>query len=660
MTTLKWSKAAVFAILLIFYGSLITFKIPLPAAEDLPRQMQNGKDILQGHFDVLSKNVYSYTEPDHHFNNSHWLYGIVAYLLHQAVGWGGMVVFKVLFILLTFALLFSIALRRADFWLVALCSIPMIVMLTDRASLRPELFNYFFIVLYVYALFHLEEHPKSNWVYGLIPLQVVWANMHISYPIGIMIVGGFLLEKIVLNYKELWRNALVRKLAAVAVALVAVSFINPNGIQAIPSLVLDTSKDFPVVSSENRAIFAISDEIPKDANIAINLFLPMLLVASVSFIVGYRKKPIFYFLAYVSTAALSLLILRSLPFFAIFFLLAVSSNFNDLFLRIKKWVEGNWPIKAVGPGATFVALFTAGLIGFSLLSYQPLMADREPGIGLSRDAGAAAQFFLENNLKGPTLNDTDIGSYLIWYLYPQERIYSDNRFADAYSASFFKDDYVAPLTDEHAWKGVAAKYQFNTIFFYQYDQNSDIRDFIFRRINDGEWSLVYADRFSVILVKNTPANEDVINKFGITPANAQARFSALTASSDPEDQVAAGDIFALMGQTDWALSSYVRAVAQRPDWGKIWFIMGRVELKRPDQSNADPALGLSYVQRAIDAGWKTPNAYSFLALAYYRLNQLDKAETAARQELKLDPNYTDAKNWLDEIAKARTAALPQQ
>src|SRR5438552_2078984 len=99
--TLKWSKVAVFATLLIFYGSLITFKIPLPAGEDLPRQMQNGRDILQGHFDVLTKNVYSYTEPDHYFANHHWLYGLVVYPLYELVGWGGMVIFKVILILAT-------------------------------------------------------------------------------------------------------------------------------------------------------------------------------------------------------------------------------------------------------------------------------------------------------------------------------------------------------------------------------------------------------------------------------------------------------------------------------------------------------------------------------------------------------------------------------
>src|SRR5437764_346529 len=110
-------KSLVFILLLIFYGSYLANKIALPAAEDLPRQMENGKNILAGQFDVLTKNVYSYTEPNQHFANHHWLYGVFAYLLHQALGFNGMVIFKIIFILVTFALLFYLVIKKADFWL---------------------------------------------------------------------------------------------------------------------------------------------------------------------------------------------------------------------------------------------------------------------------------------------------------------------------------------------------------------------------------------------------------------------------------------------------------------------------------------------------------------------------------------------------------------
>jgi hypothetical protein len=143
-----WMKIAVFALILIFYGSLITYKITLPAAEDLPRQMINGKDIIAGNFDVIYKNAYSYTNPDHAFANHHWLYGVFAYGLHSLAGYEGIVIFKIITLTFAFCLLFYIATRKANFWLVALFSIPTIIIIAGRSSARPEMFSWLFIVLF--------------------------------------------------------------------------------------------------------------------------------------------------------------------------------------------------------------------------------------------------------------------------------------------------------------------------------------------------------------------------------------------------------------------------------------------------------------------------------------------------------------------------------
>src|SRR3989338_11714112 len=99
--------------------------------------------------DLLTKNVYPYPEPAQPFANHHWLSGVVCYLLDQAVGFSGLIIFKVIVLLAAFALLFFAATKKADFWLVALFSIPTILILRERTYVRPEIFSYFFIALYL-------------------------------------------------------------------------------------------------------------------------------------------------------------------------------------------------------------------------------------------------------------------------------------------------------------------------------------------------------------------------------------------------------------------------------------------------------------------------------------------------------------------------------
>src|SRR5215472_17088109 len=134
----SFSRTVVFILVLAFYGSILLHKIDLPAADDLPRHIQNGAMVLQGNTDVLYKNLYSYTEGNYAVTNHHWLSGVIFYVLQRLFGFAGLVLFKTFVLLAAFCLLFAAALKKADFWLVALLAIPSILILRERTELRPE------------------------------------------------------------------------------------------------------------------------------------------------------------------------------------------------------------------------------------------------------------------------------------------------------------------------------------------------------------------------------------------------------------------------------------------------------------------------------------------------------------------------------------------
>jgi hypothetical protein len=122
------------------------------------------------------------------------------------------------------------------------------------------------------------------------------------------------------------------------------------------------------------------------------------------------------------------------------------------------------------------------------------------GIGLVSGNLNAAQFFLEHHLTGPILNNYDIGSYLIFTLYPQEKVFTDNR-PEAYPAGFFQNEYIPALQNSEVWKQELAKYHFNTIFFSATDITNWGQDFLAARVNDPDWTLAYADSFGIIFSK---------------------------------------------------------------------------------------------------------------------------------------------------------------
>ncbi|MBP9714925.1 MAG: hypothetical protein KBD52_00315 [Candidatus Pacebacteria bacterium] len=649
----KYIKIGVFVLLLVFFTSYITYQIRLPAAEDLPRLIKNGEMIMAGDFDVITKNVYSATAPDHPFANHHWLSAVFFYGLYKIVGFTGIVILKILFFLFTFSLLFYLATRKANFWLVALFSIPTLIILIGRSAARPEMFSYFFIVLYLYIFYLFEKNPNTKKIFWLIPLQLLWTNMHLFFGVGILLIGGFLFERFVLNFKHLRKDKNTLKLGIVFIFMVLTIFLTPYGIGgAIHSLRVNTSSDFPISSSETQSIKEINNKIPPIDNIPITIFPTLAILLGISFLIRYRRGlsfknlALFYLMASIGTVFVALNVIRSLPMFAIIFLLAVSSNLDGFFVEIKEKFEKKFPeIKKVFY-IILVLVFVFILIYITFFARKIISPYGELGVGLAPRSHDMGNFFKDNKLKGPIFNDTDIGSYLIYHLYPEEKVFVDNRFGDAYPATFFKNVYQPMAKDEEEWKRLSEIYQINTVIFYQYDAGSGARDFLFRRIYDPLWAWVYADDNAVILVKNIPENKEVIEKFQITKENIRERLSFLELSPRLDDKLGAADLYSLVGFTDFANEIYLKIVSEYPERGKIWMILGTIELTKIDQENSNPSLALVYIQRAIKEGWKTAEAYSYLALAYYRLENIEKAKEAVAKELKIDKDSEDAKEWI--------------
>jgi len=134
------------------------------------------------------------------------------------------------------------------------------------------------------------------------------------------------------------------------------------------------------------------------------------------------------------------------------------------------------------------------------------------GLGLEQGRTQAAQFFLKNNLSGPIFNNYDIGGYLIYFLYPKEKVFVDNR-PEAYPPDFFTETYVPMQEDNGVWQKMEKKYHFETIFFYRLDLTPWSQTFLVNRIQDKTWAPVWVDGSTIIFVKRDEKNQEIIRRF---------------------------------------------------------------------------------------------------------------------------------------------------
>ncbi len=139
---------------------------------------------------------------------------------------------------------------------------------------------------------------------------------------------------------------------------------------------------------------------------------------------------------------------------------------------------------------------------------------RSFGIGLEKENSAAPTFLREQNIRGPYFNNYDIGGYLIFHLFPREKVFVDNR-PEAYPTSFFQDEYIPMQTSEEAWREALAHYGFNAIVFSHTDATPWGQAFLRARMEDHEWARVFTDSRIIVFVRRTPEHEALIAQFAL-------------------------------------------------------------------------------------------------------------------------------------------------
>jgi hypothetical protein len=194
--------------------------------------------------------------------------------------------------------------------------------------------------------------------------------------------------------------------------------------------------------------------------------------------------------------------LRNFTLFGLFSLPALSiglrSFWPEKMPRIPRWAD------------ILTVLLSLIICAFTLFAYRGRPLD--VGIGLSEKSAASAVFFKKNGLHGPIFNNYDIGGYLIYHLFPGERVFVDNR-PEAYPESFFKEVYVPAQEDTEKWRALDARYRFNVIYFNYHDLTPWGQKFLIERVKDPDWAPVFADAYAVIFVRRSFENREIFAKY---------------------------------------------------------------------------------------------------------------------------------------------------
>lgn len=481
-------------ILLLFFVFSFLFKTDHAFDQDLGRHLKLGEIIVQTG-QVPKTNLFSYTNSDFPFINTHWLFEVLTYFVNQTIGLQALLVIKIFIFLVSVWLILKVIPKENSALLLPIGFIFLHV-LRERLELRPEIFSFLFTAS---TYFILEKYLKSptKLLYFLPAVQLVWINTHIYFFVGLGLQAIFLIHS---TYRYLRRNLSGYKLKLLAVIFglsVLASLANPHGLTGFLYPV-NVTKNYGYTIVENQTMFLLENIGFTDPNFLFVKLSIFLIILSLIVTLARKKIEIKNILISSFGATLILMNVRSFPYLVFLSLPATLQNFGQ--------------VRNTGINKGIIAIFSLLLL---LESYFYLNGDyyrlrddsHKPSLEFVSSAKGALDFVIRNNLPNPIYNNFDIGSYIIYRNYPKYRVFVDGR-PEAYPKEFFQNIYIPTQSDYSKFKDLEKQFRFRTIIFSITDQTPWGKAFLASIVKDGYWKTVYLDDFIIILIKNdVPASQ---------------------------------------------------------------------------------------------------------------------------------------------------------
>lgn len=545
---------SVFGLLLAGYFRYIT-----AYTQDLGRHLLTGKMILET-FSVPSVNLFSYTNTSFPFTNHHALAEVIIYIVFSLFGNNGLQILTLLLVFLAFGFLYFYAARRYSYIAASVVSFLYLGILFERTDIRPELFSFLFLSLFMLILFKNRE-KFTKLVYLLPLLSFVWVNTHIYFFVGIVILVLFLIDAFFQKKESFKKLSIVLGLCFLATTL------NPHFIEgAIYPLKVFENYGYSI--EENQTIFLLESlgfEKTSVTYLKIAVFFLFL-----TLILNFRKKrAIDWLLAIVFTYA-AFVAVRNLPLFVFATFIPFSKNLFDISRNSASAISKRYSYA--------LPVLILALILLFVFATVKTGARNDIGFGVAPGAERGVDFFQINNITGPIFNNFDIGSYLLYRLYPSEKVFIDGR-PEAYPVAFIQETYIPMQEDMNTFEKVDKKYNFQTIFFSHTDMTPWGQKFISEIVKNKDWKTVYLDETSIILLKDTKQNEMLIKKYSMSYPEFRISSSAKT---NMQSLLKLANFFQTVGAPDEQLGIFQKILVIDPGYCPVLYNMAIILSQKND------------------------------------------------------------------------------
>ncbi len=604
-------------------------------------------DWMLANMQVTYKDPFSYTMEGTNWINVKWLFEVLISIFKNIGGpemvfvLQGLVAFDIMLLLgkTSSRLSGKQQLEKGASYWAALVFTGMLALLAMdfRFIGRPEMVSHLFTADFLFLFVLWYQKKETKWIYALIPLQLLWANLHEGFGTGMVLITAFLAGNWLEYY---WRGNVEKPLTLTWASLGALFavVINPRG----PELWMHPFNIFSQLKTNQFTTelfdYKTAEYWQKEAYINIAF---MLIAAAVILFTGLfagtkktteqavktaSKKQetiatpvtaspfwnygVGYSLVVGLLFYLSLTAYRNIPFFII----AASPLMVLGMERLIRFISSKFKIPEILLPLKMIVLLVVFYVGIVSNQYQKLTGSRDE-FGLQVLNGhnpvAAADFIEKNNIKGRCFADYLVSSYLLWRL-PDFKTYIDLRDLDIFPNAFF-ERYNMLLQDPRVFEEEDKKYKFDYVVLLR--RNIEAIPMLYKHLQDSpNYELVFADPVAMIYLKNTETNKPLIEKLGLGSEMKKDIFQPLSVSHSSALPFVLNKIFNPLFQ-----NRNYNDVDEDVIAAQLYYTIGATDL------------GLGYCEKSLKKAPKN-RAYEIKGLIYARLFLDPKSEADKKTE----------------------------
>lgn len=420
--------------------------------------IRTGEYVLdQGH--VPHQDLYSFSKEGHDWYAWEWLSDVIWAGLHRAMGLKGVVWFAGVVIAAFAGILLRFTMWHGANPMVALLGTLIAV---GAASIhyhaRPHVLTLLLVPIYAWMI-AADRKRESRWLWALIPLMILWTNLHGGFLIGIILAGAAMVGAAV----EIWIGkdganwSQVKRYALLVAGLVGATFFNPYTYQLHVHVAGYLSSDW---------IRNVIDEFrsPDFRGETMLQFEALLILGIITAANLIRRKQITEALWFLGFAHMALGSVRHVTIFVSVAAPWIGAELSSWWQMVAEGKAKNSIVgildslfRDISKGFRWNSIWAPTLL-LALLAFDKPVMHWPKNYPDARFPVQLVEKYNDRILSERTLTTDQWGDYLIYRNYPKQKVFVDGR-SDFYGPAV-GNDYLALLQAQHNWAQILEKYEF--------------------------------------------------------------------------------------------------------------------------------------------------------------------------------------------------------